>query len=53
MAFVDECRMLPGFKSDHSFGDLEFTWDEVKTGPGLRKFNSLHLDRPDILEKMT
>ena len=37
---VEECTILPGFLSDHSFVKLVIVWDEAIRGPGTWKLNT-------------
>ena len=50
MSFVNNCSMTLGFKTDHSFVEMDLVFEEIVRGRGLWKLNSAHIEREDFVE---
>lgn len=49
---VEECTILPGFRSDHSPILLRIRNSNLKRGRGFWKFNALHLNNKEFTDKL-
>ena len=50
--YVQDCSIVPGFLSDHSFVELELETEEVIRGPGLWKLNTSLLYDSKYIEQI-
>ena len=52
LQFVREVKLIPGFRSDHSWVVVTIEFDYVKKGPGYWKFNTQLLKDKEYVEKI-
>ena len=45
-SFFTSCKYLPGFRTDHSFIEMELEINPIERGRGFWKFNVSHLNKP-------
>ena len=51
-AFIDTCKLLPGFRTDHSLLLMNISVNEEKKGPGTWKLNNTLLNDEQYNESM-
>ena len=49
---VGNCKITPGYRSDHAIIELNLTRNRFKRGPDLWKFNRDLLKKPDYIEQV-
>ena len=47
---IEECEIIPGFRSDHAAVLLELNIEPIRKGPGLRKLNVSHLEDKEFIQ---
>ena len=52
MQFVEDIKILPGFRTDHSIISLALLFDRGNRGPGYWKFNTALLSDHDFVDKL-
>ena len=52
LQFITEVKIVPGFKSDHSFLKMSFSWNSFNRGSGYWKFNTSLLNDPEYLNRI-